>query len=706
MDKTTHQEWSIPEEKSKPYYDAFLALMNQVDSAFYTLDHQIPRIDQYNDSLSQAISEIGSAVKPLIIHKPISLTEHATVPTNISLIFFLGGKITLGDHNLTINGPMTAPVSQIFDDSGAGSVSFGAGYVKEVYAEYWGGKADNGTTDNHDPIQSALNAFSIVKAGSIGTYETSKNIDLNTGNKFLADSHASILKLEDNGATATSDYLLKVRDKTDIEIRGWTFDDNKDNQTVNHDILVIQDTCSDILVERCIFKNAEDRAIRLQTDTGDTITRIQIRYNRFTSIEEAAIGIDNSDSPYEANRGTVSELEISHNESDADYGFRFVGLEDSIISENIISYSGTAGIEGVGGKNLKLVISNNKITGTGADCRGVSIGFYADGGGQINISGNVIRGNGNQDGIELVTKPTSTGNVTVESVNVLGNTIDNHTNGIIFGHNTVAAKTSYIKGFSFVGNVIKGVTYGIKTTYNGTAAGEFEDGTIFGNVIEASAIGIMVRDYDSSGQKAMAFSIMGNVVNGATEGLEIQAYQGGGPHTVSGNIAHGGTYGFVFRTDSNPIRSSGNVGYSNTDDVYQSAGNWLIEDTVSVVGKLTAGIADAFAFTWQNPHGEEIIVHKVIIRLSVAGGTAGSLLNVGTAANATTESDNLIDGVDLNAVTIYDNHEDKGDNGKTRQKVDEKGGATDWITGRITVENASDLQGKYYIYYSIVPKMA
>jgi len=125
-------------------------------------------------------------------------------------------------------------------------------------------------------------------------------------------------------------------------------------------------------------------------------------------------------------------------------------------------------------------------------------------------------------------------------------------------------------------------------------------------------------------------------------------------------------------------------------------------DVIVERGTLTAGVADAFAFAWQNPTDSSILVYKIFIDVTTAGGTATAVLNVGSAASATTTSDNLIDGADLNAIAVYDNIDDQGTNGESKQKLDENGGTTDWVTGQILVEAAASLVGKYYIHYTVI----
>ena len=119
-------------------------------------------------------------------------------------------------------------------------------------------------------------------------------------------------------------------------------------------------------------------------------------------------------------------------------------------------------------------------------------------------------------------------------------------------------------------------------------------------------------------------------------------------------------------------------------------------------GALAAGNANAFAFAWQNPEAVKIFVHRVIVDVTTAGGTGSSVIDVGSGATATTASDNLIDGMDADATGPRDNVQDQGTNGKSRQKMDENGGTTDYITGQILVANAAALAGKYYIFYTAV----
>jgi len=118
---------------------------------------------------------------------------------------------------------------------------------------------------------------------------------------------------------------------------------------------------------------------------------------------------------------------------------------------------------------------------------------------------------------------------------------------------------------------------------------------------------------------------------------------------------------------------------------------------------LTAGAANAMAFAWQNPEDKPIVVTKVVVDKTTAGGTATSVLDIGPATSATGTADTIIDGLDLNSAAVADNIADKGTNGTTRVvKRDAKDGTNDYITGKILVEKCDNLVGYVYIEYFIV----
>ena len=118
-----------------------------------------------------------------------------------------------------------------------------------------------------------------------------------------------------------------------------------------------------------------------------------------------------------------------------------------------------------------------------------------------------------------------------------------------------------------------------------------------------------------------------------------------------------------------------------------------------IVEDLASGNANAFAFAVQNPEGVDCLVTNVIVDITTAGGTASSVLDVDVVASATDTGDKVIDGLDLNATGVADRHDDVGSNGGEPKKWDKNGGANDYVTGKILVQNASSLVGKVVIEY-------
>lgn len=159
------------------------------------------------------------------------------------------------------------------------------------------------------------------------------------------------------------------------------------------------------------------------------------------------------------------------------------------------------------------------------------------------------------------------------------------------------------------------------------------------------------------------------------------------------------TYGVSWDASANTLTIKGAVALTGTLTATTIDSPSLLK---RASGSLTAGNANAWAFSWVNPESSKIIVSRVVIYLTTAGGTGSSVLNVGPGATATTADDTLIDGLDLNTTGVFDNVENQGTNGKSTCVLDESGGTTTYINGQILVANAASLVGKYYIYYMTV----
>lgn len=101
-------------------------------------------------------------------------------------------------------------------------------------------------------------------------------------------------------------------------------------------------------------------------------------------------------------------------------------------------------------------------------------------------------------------------------------------------------------------------------------------------------------------------------------------------------------------------------------------------------------------FAWQNPEAGSIVISRVEVNVTTVA-TGACTLDIGTTAtNATTSSDTLIDGLDVNAATgLFDNITDKGTNGKSRQLL----ASGKWVTASKASGATAGLVGYAYIYY-------
>jgi hypothetical protein len=139
------------------------------------------------------------------------------------------------------------------------------------------------------------------------------------------------------------------------------------------------------------------------------------------------------------------------------------------------------------------------------------------------------------------------------------------------------------------------------------------------------------------------------------------------------------------------VWENGNLVFKNNSghrvmNIPESGGGRYVEKIA-----LKAGNANAFAFAWQNPNDCEIIVESVFVDITTAGGTAGSVLDVGIVNAATDTASTIHNDLDLNAT------------GLTKctgvGKMSKAGGATDHLTGKILTQNAAALVGNAYIIY-------
>ncbi len=134
-------------------------------------------IDAKNFTSFSAAVE-AAAGKTLVISRAEKLDKDTVIPANIHLLFLKGGSIVKSaNYTLRIEGPVTAPLMQIFSGFSPKEVTFGLGSVKEVYPQWWGAKGD-GIKDDTQAIQAAVDSNVALVHLPKGTYLVNKPINL------------------------------------------------------------------------------------------------------------------------------------------------------------------------------------------------------------------------------------------------------------------------------------------------------------------------------------------------------------------------------------------------------------------------------------------------------------------------------------------------------------------------------------------------
>ncbi len=173
--------------------------------------------------------------------------------------------------------------------------------------------------------------------------------------------------------------------------------------------------------------------------------------------------------------------------------------------------------------------------------------------------------------------------------------------------------------------------------------------------------------------------------------------------------------GIYIRGGANAI---GNIVMNNqclnndTEQIQDDGTNTVIKDNAGYIhsgevrtasGPLIQGNANAIGFAWNNPETEDIIIKKVVVNVTTAGGTGGSHLDVGIADDAagTNRGTEFFDDLLLNSAIVHDSW--AGGDGGTQTKwvncQDSASATDDWIVGQILDANAASLVGSFYIEY-------
>ncbi len=93
---------------------------------------------------------------------------------------------------------------------------------------------------------------------------------------------------------------------------------------------------------------------------------------------------------------------------------------------------------------------------------------------------------------------------------------------------------------------------------------------------------------------------------------------------------------------------------------------WVKRERITLTPTETTGVMTTF---WENKSGATVIVYAAYVHVTTVA-TAACTLDIGVAANGTTGSDTLMDGIDVNTATgIFDSILNKGTNGNQPRLV-------------------------------------
>lgn len=279
-------------------------------------------------TINAAVAAISTTEATLLIPDDQTLASALTVPATLDLMFLGGGQITLGTYNLVINShSIVAPLVQIFDDSGAGAVSFGL--AVEVFPQWWGA-SDIAASDAHGHFESAVASFSTDYGGGIkvvgrfrfddevliarngiaiygvGPRHGGGGLDTDKGSYILPG--ASI-----TGSMFKFDYLTGTTSSRGNSVRDISFMDDYGtgvNQGRNYTIYAAVEVhgSDQFYMENCDFERLKGRAIWTKRMSKSSFRNIDIF--RCGDTGKPALDVDATDGTYYTQGTTFDRVAI------------------------------------------------------------------------------------------------------------------------------------------------------------------------------------------------------------------------------------------------------------------------------------------------------------------------------------------------------------------------------------------------------------
>lgn len=517
-----------------------IVIKNAAGSTIYTRDNlpfglvDGPWIDvsEYA-SLTAAVTAIGSTPATLLVNDATTLTAGTTIPSTLALEVTPIGSINQGAYTLTINGSVDFPDKQVF--TGTGAVS-GTG-LKETRPEWWGALG-NGTADDTEAVQDALDAVN-----------TKGTVYLTAGRTYIAgkaSGHtAECLEIAKEGAIITGGGTLKRINNVTADIYFFRISANSvvlDGITIDGNYAArgtesaIASNIRSSNYDKGIIRNCKILdSIGMGIDLGEGSDYWELSNNYVEGFRRSGIQISSNSTvgqdPCNYNK-IVGNIVVGDAPSTirAGDGIFITTSSDStpqndhfstgnVISDNIVIGAPDGGIES-GYKCLNTTISNNTIINS------FTAGIYVRDNQNTTVSGNNIIGrttyaNENEAGLRV--------GIFMDGDSMYS---DSDADPILVGLNTVTSNNiSNVKDAGITltssshsnvsNNTIQGVAeatnYGINLKSSGSKVSE----NIISDVINGIRLSLEASQHDNNSSVLENVTVAGNSISFVNKAIEL-----------------------------------------------------------------------------------------------------------------------------------------------------------------------------------------
>ncbi|MBT7082337.1 MAG: hypothetical protein HN929_12905 [Chloroflexi bacterium] len=159
-------------------------------------------------TIALAIADISTTPSTLLISRDETVAAGTTtIPSTTTVMFTRGSVLTVPTGAaLVVNGNIDAPLNQIFNRTGTGTITLRKGALTRVYPQYFGALGD-GSNDDTTAIEDAV-ATVIVRGGTVwfptGTYLITSSIVIDTDTNQVP----VVLRGEEPGTAGTDSGSL------------------------------------------------------------------------------------------------------------------------------------------------------------------------------------------------------------------------------------------------------------------------------------------------------------------------------------------------------------------------------------------------------------------------------------------------------------------------------------------------------------------